>query len=214
MTHTEDIINQIDVLDFIKDDITNLYSGQWRIFNWNPDNYIEFNCDEKWDKNRFVSVANCITYEEHYTRKIYKEADLGCLNNIKNCYHSYLREYVIDTEINEDELVDWGRRIAEESEVDYLQLLDDYTDEYGDFDKLPKSVVLRDMLIYWLGRQLFYEAMEKLVEKFGESINEAVKTLQKAFRRKNEKRHCKKVLEKKITDYDINSLCTIVNKYL
>ena len=198
------ILNKFDCLDLIKNTIVSTFTDS---------NYYDL-VEEKWSAGCFVYVANSITFENHY--RVYQDIDLKDYDTISEALDDYLRETALTDEISSYELVEVVDDIIPELRggLDYLQLLEDFTDNYGDitdYDAHRLKVVLKTHL----GYKIYERGLGLLRQEFDTAFYDAITTLQRAVRRKIEKRQAKKVLEQKLKNIDCSiSILPLISEWI
>ena len=94
------------------------------------------------------------------------------------------------------------------------KLLEDFTDNYGDitdYDAHRLKVVLKTHL----GYKIYERGLGLLRQEFDTAFYDAITTLQRAVRRKIEKRQAKKVLEQKLKNIDCSiSILPLISEWI
>ena len=206
-TYTDDLLSLVDCYELIKPTIFNNYE----------DYYCYDEVEKKMDRDCFVYVANAITSQNHYREYeeggVYYDTDLGDANSIGTALDDYLQDQVVLDELDEDDYVGVVDEAFIDNDFDWLRLLNDYIDD-NDLPTTFKPLKLRYTLKAYLGRKIYEQGLIEVREKFEVALNDAVVTLQRAIKRRVNKRQVKKVLEQKLKYYDTTYLYPLISKWI
>jgi hypothetical protein len=206
-TYTDDLVSLFDCYELIKPTIYNNYE----------DYYCYDEVEKKMDRGCFVYVTNAITAEKHYEEcedgGVYYDTDLGDANSIGTALDDYLQDQVLLEELDEDDFVGVVDEAFLDNDIDWLRLLSEYIDD-NDLPPTFKPLKLRYILKIYLGRRIYQQGLIEIREKFEVSLNDAVVTLQRAIKRKVNKRQVIKVLESKVSHIDPSTFYPLISKWI
>jgi hypothetical protein len=200
MSHIDSLLDNSSYLDVIKDFICLTY--------YDDDNMFRIN--EKMKMGSYIHVVNRITSNK--TESIFKDANLGSIFSISEAFDDYIDLIVDDLTTYEycNIVDDWV-----DDSIDYLRLLDELVNEQEPLTMtISNSYDLKFELNTKLGKEIYRRGLLELSGRFMSSLLEAVVCLQKAVRRKIQKRQARKVLIKTIEHFDTSTVSAIVSSYL
>lgn len=185
------------------------------IRNQYEDYYCYDNLQEKMDRDCFVSVANAITLSHHHKQGegVYYNTDVGDTNSISNALDDYLRDVVLTEQLDGLDFISVVNDAFDDYNIDWLALLDDFIEENGSPNSF-KPHILRNILKVYLGQKIYEQGLTEIREKFIVSLNKAVVSLQRAIKRRVNKRQVNKVLESKLSHIDPSTFYPLISKWI